>query len=135
MASNARTKAAQSEISRMQGFAQIRPQELFFDVVRLARYQFRREIVPQFVTDDTIHAAICNSVEPIHSPSTRLDPVAVGRELRMSQSGVEHRLLPIDQHISNARIDHAICINDLEMAQETGGEIAVAWAELQNRKG
>jgi len=57
----------------MNGFAQVRSHELFFNVVRLARHQFSREIVPQFVTDDAIHAAIRNRVEPVHGPSMRLD--------------------------------------------------------------
>ena len=70
-----------------------------------ARHQFCREIVPQFVTDNAIHAAIRNTVEPIHGPPMRLDPVAVGREFRMSQGCIKHRLFPIDQHISNAGIN------------------------------
>ncbi len=59
----------------------------------------------------------------------------MGRELRMRQGCIEHGLFPIDQHISNAGIHHSIFIEDLEMAQETGGKIAVAGAEFHDREG
>ena len=46
-----------------------------------------------------------------------------------------HCLLPIDQQISNAGVQHCLFIEDLEMAQETGGKIAVAGAEFHHHKG
>ena len=119
---------------RMQGFAHVRSQELFFDIVRLPRHQFRREVVPQFVTEDAIHAAIRHAFEPVHGPSMCLNPIAVGRKFRMSQRGVEHRLLPIDQHIANAGIDRSVYVKHLEVTEKTGGKVAVAGAEFQDRE-
>ena len=120
---------------RMRGVAQVRSHELFFNVAPQARHQFRWEIVPQFVTHNAIDAATRNSVEPIHGPSMRLDKAAMGRERRMSQGCIEDGLFPIDQYISDAGIHRSIFIEDLEMAQETGGKITVAGTELQDREG
>ena len=75
------------------------------------------------------------TVEPVNGPPMCLDPIAVRREFRMSQGCIEHCLFPIDQYISNAGINHSVFIEDLEMAQETGSEVAVAWAPFHNREG
>ena len=85
----------------------------------LARHQFSRQIVPQFVADDAIHR--CHPAASARRSTVtrmRLEFDPDGPRAPDGQGCIEHGLLPIDQYISNAGIDHSILIEDLEMAQK-----------------
>ncbi len=62
------------------------------------------------------------------------DLLSMHRQIRMLQSPIQHRLLPIDHDIPNAWIDRALFIEGLEMTEKASGEIPVPRPQLQDRQ-
>src|SRR5262245_24973068 len=50
----------------------------------------------------------------------------------MAHGRIQHRLLPVHEYIVDPGIDHSLPIEGLEVAQETGGKVAVAGAEFDD---